>query len=73
MTHLLVANPTAQSGKNAQRIDRALAWMKRARIACDVLPTLPDGETITAVRWLAMDATYTTGEIVRVDGGRWVT
>jgi hypothetical protein len=25
------------------------------------------------VRWLAMDATYTTGEIIRVDGGRWVT
>jgi diacylglycerol kinase family enzyme len=55
MTHLLVANPTAQSGKNAQRIDRALAWMKRARIACEVLPTLPDGETIAAVR-VALDA-----------------
>lgn len=26
-----------------------------------------------AVKWLAMDATYITGEIVRVDGGRWVT
>lgn len=25
-----------------------------------------------AVRWLAMDAAYTTGEIVRVDGGRWL-
>lgn len=24
------------------------------------------------VRWLALDATYTTGEIVRVDGGRWL-
>jgi pteridine reductase len=24
------------------------------------------------VRWLAMDAGYTTGEIVRVDGGRWL-
>ncbi len=25
-----------------------------------------------AVRWLAMEATYTTGEIVRLDGGRWL-
>jgi pteridine reductase len=24
------------------------------------------------VRWLACDATYVTGEIVRVDGGRWL-
>lgn len=30
-------------------------------------------EAAEAVRWLAMDATYTTGEIVRVDGGRWLT
>jgi pteridine reductase len=26
-----------------------------------------------AVRWLALDARYTTGEIIRIDGGRWVT
>ncbi|HBS29901.1 MAG TPA: pteridine reductase, partial [Phycisphaerales bacterium] len=26
-----------------------------------------------AVRWLALDARYTTGQIIRVDGGRWVT
>lgn len=25
------------------------------------------------VRWLASDARYTTGEIVRIDGGRWLT
>lgn len=25
-----------------------------------------------AVRWLALDAKYTTGSIVRVDGGRWI-
>jgi pteridine reductase len=24
------------------------------------------------VRWLALDATYVTGEIVRLDGGRWL-
>jgi hypothetical protein len=26
-THLLVGNPTAQSGKNAQRIERARKWL----------------------------------------------
>lgn len=26
-----------------------------------------------AVRWLALEAGYVTGEIVRVDGGRWLT
>jgi len=25
-----------------------------------------------AVRWLALDARYTTGQIIRVDGGRWL-
>lgn len=25
-----------------------------------------------AVRWLALDARYTTGEIIRIDGGRWL-
>jgi diacylglycerol kinase family enzyme len=49
-THLLVGNPTAQSGKNQERIDRALASMKGAGIAADLLPTLPEGKTIGAVR-----------------------
>lgn len=48
-THLLVGNPTAQSGANAARIDRAVKWLAGAGIACDVLPTLPDGKTIGAV------------------------
>lgn len=26
-----------------------------------------------AVRWLALDAPYVTGQIIRVDGGRWLT
>ena len=25
-----------------------------------------------AVRWLAMEATYVTGEVIRLDGGRWL-
>jgi diacylglycerol kinase family enzyme len=49
-THLLVGNPTAQSGKNKERIDEALALMKGAGIVADLLPTLPGGKTIGAVR-----------------------
>jgi len=49
-THLLVGNPTAQSGKNQERIDRALALMKDAGLATELLPTLPGGKTIAAVR-----------------------
>jgi diacylglycerol kinase family enzyme len=49
-THLLVGNPTAQSGKNKERIDQALELMKAAGIPADLLPTLPGGKTIGAVR-----------------------
>src|SRR6478736_232492 len=49
-THLLVGNPTAQSGKNQERIDRALALMTDAGFATELLPTLPGGKTIGAVR-----------------------
>jgi diacylglycerol kinase family enzyme len=49
-THLLVGNATAQSGKNQERIDRALALMNDAGIAADLLPTLAGGKTIGAVR-----------------------
>lgn len=48
-THLLVGNPTAQSGKNAERIERAVRGLAKAGVACDVLPTLPGGKTIGAV------------------------
>lgn len=49
-THLLVGNPTAQSGKNKERIDAALGLLKAAGIAADLLPTLPNGRTVAAVR-----------------------
>ena len=49
-SHLLVGNPTAQSGKNQERIDRALALLEGAGITADLLPTLPGGKTIGAVR-----------------------
>ncbi|CAG0976583.1 putative oxidoreductase YohF [Phycisphaerales bacterium] len=32
----------------------------------------PD-DAARAVRWLCLEATYVTGEIIRVDGGRWLT
>lgn len=32
----------------------------------------PD-EAAGVVRWLALDATYVTGQTIRVDGGRWLT
>jgi diacylglycerol kinase family enzyme len=49
-THLLVGNPTAQSGKNAERIDRSLALLQSAGVSAEMLATLPEGKTIGAVR-----------------------
>jgi diacylglycerol kinase family enzyme len=48
--YLLVGNPTAQSGKNKERIDRALALLRDAGARATLLPTLPEGKTIAAVR-----------------------
>ena len=50
VAHLLVGNPTAQSGKNKERIDEALTLMKAAGIPADLLATLPSGKTVAAVR-----------------------
>jgi diacylglycerol kinase family enzyme len=49
-THLLVGNPTAQSGRNAQRIDRAMDLFRVRGIECDLFSTLPSGRTIEALR-----------------------
>lgn len=46
---MLVGNPTAQSGKNQSRIDRARALFEEAGIACDFLATEPHGKTIGVV------------------------
>jgi diacylglycerol kinase family enzyme len=54
-SHLLVANPTAQSGKNRERIDEALALLASEGIAADFCSTLPGGETVASVR-SAVDA-----------------
>lgn len=65
-THLLVGNPTAQSGKNQERIERALGLMKDAGIVTDLLPTLPDGQTIAAVRAALEAGSY--GTVVAMGG-----
>jgi diacylglycerol kinase family enzyme len=57
-THLLVGNPTAQSGKNAERIDRAVAFLGKLGVECDVLATLPHGKTVEAVSEELQDRPY---------------
>src|SRR6188508_25088 len=47
---VLVANPTAQSGKGAAAIERARRLLDRAGIGHDFLPTEPDGGTVAVVR-----------------------
>jgi len=49
-THLLLANPTAKSGKNAARIETVRALLDRAGIAHRFEATLPGGETVALVR-----------------------
>ena len=66
--HLLVGNPTAQSGKNQQRIDRALGELKEVGISADLLPTLPGGKTIEAVRAALDTGPYRTVIAMGGDG-----
>lgn len=49
-THLLVANPVAQSGRNAERIQHALRLLTKYGISAEFLPTQPEGQTVVAVR-----------------------
>jgi diacylglycerol kinase family enzyme len=65
-THLLVGNPTAQSGKNAERIEQALRELAAAGVACDVLPTLPAGATIPAVAERLRRGSY--GSVIAMGG-----
>jgi diacylglycerol kinase family enzyme len=58
VTHLLVGNPTAQSGKNQARIDGARAAFSGAGVACDFLATEPEGRTIQAVAEAIDRASY---------------
>jgi diacylglycerol kinase family enzyme len=48
--HLLVANPTAQSGKNAARIAEARALLDQRGVPHDFVSTQPAGGTVAVVR-----------------------
>lgn len=48
-SHLLVGNPTAQSGKAAGYIERALAGLKERGVEARLLPTEPAGRTVGLV------------------------
>jgi diacylglycerol kinase family enzyme len=48
--YLLVANPTAQSGKNAARIERARVLLDERGLPHELQPTQPAGGTVAAVR-----------------------
>ncbi len=60
MTILLVGNPTAQSGKNAERIESARAWLAAHGAPCDFVATKPAGETIDLVRRAVDDGKHAT-------------
>ena len=53
------------AGKSEAAQAAVLAQVPMARLGD---PT----EVAETVRWLLMDAAYTTGQVVRVDGGRWL-
>jgi diacylglycerol kinase family enzyme len=48
--HLLVANPTAQSGRAKRWVHEAMAELKRRHMSVERLDTLPAGRTVRAVR-----------------------
>lgn len=47
---MLVGNPTAQSGRNAARIEKARALIEARGARCEPFPTLPHGQTVVALR-----------------------
>jgi pteridine reductase len=44
------------------------AYVRRVPLARAGTPE----DAAEAVKWLALDATYVTGEVIRLDGGRWL-
>jgi len=57
-----------ETGPEADEQERA-AYLRRVPLARAGTPE----DAAEVVRWLALDARYTTGEIIRVDGGRWLS
>jgi diacylglycerol kinase family enzyme len=66
--HLLVANPTAQSGKNAARIAQARALLDAAGVAHDFAATAPAGGTVAVVRDALDGGAYETAIYMGGDG-----
>jgi diacylglycerol kinase family enzyme len=64
--YLLVGNPTAQSGKNAARIDEARRHMHRLGLDHDFLATRPGGLTVRDVARALRSGTY---DVVVAMGG----
>lgn len=48
-TTLLVANPTARTGKAAAGIERAMTGLREVGLEPEFFPTLPEGETVAAL------------------------
>jgi len=65
---LLVGNPSAQSGKNAERIARARRLLDESGLRHDFLSTVPGGMTIPAVRDALADLSVTTVIAMGGDG-----
>lgn len=57
--HLLVGNPTAQSGRNAARIDRARRLLDRYGVPHDFLATRSEGRTVQDVARALTGGAYT--------------
>lgn len=56
--HLLVGNPTAQSGRNAERIDTARTLMARAGLQHEFMATEPGGETVPKLAKRLVEGDY---------------
>ncbi|MCB9841139.1 MAG: SDR family oxidoreductase [Phycisphaeraceae bacterium] len=56
--------------EHGDEADEALQRRYLERVPLERAGTPEDAAEV--VRWLALDAAYTTGQIVRVDGGRWL-
>jgi diacylglycerol kinase family enzyme len=65
---LLVGNPTAQSGKNAERIEAARRLLAEGGLTHDFLATAPAGVTVGQVAGALRDARYHTAIYMGGDG-----
>ena len=69
----VVAWPDGPKDGSAEVLDQdeamRAAYLKRVPLERSGTPE----EAAEVVAWLAMDATYVTGQVIRVDGGRWLT